>query len=290
MNGNPFDDYLKLRQQFAVTRESAVRALEWAEPLAREALGHYAHREKLGLGEQMQIIPVLTTPADNGGWGEMMPAWFKPYERPLPLFILDNWATPALCWRYWLGDIGPAFCIDNLLKIFTTSSILIPLMPATQRGGAFLRQGALTVLLGLLWLPPAEHEPFLAALPAAASRFAERHRWREKTDLAQAAEWLEAEAFLMVEGQRIHGEEKLRAFFADTPRFESFAALYGGLSFSLAALYHEYGPNWQDWIYQAANVHYRYAAFGLEAWAKWLSRTDPESFVGNHSASSSVAP
>ena len=279
MNGNPFDDYLELRQHFAVTRELAVRALEWAEPLAREALGHYAHREKLGLGEQMQLIPVLTTPADNGGWGELMPVWFKPYERPLPLFVLDNWAAPALCWRYWLGDIGPAFCIENLLKIFTASSILIPLMPATQRGGAFLRQGALTMLLGLMWLPPAEREPFLAALPAAANRFAEKHRWREKTDLAQAAEWLEAEAFLMAEGQRIHGEEKLRAFFADTARFESFAALYGGLSFSLAALYHEYGPNWQEWIFQATNVHYRYAAFGLDAWAKWLSRTDPKSFI-----------
>ncbi len=268
-----FERYLALRPRCAVTRPMAVAALNWAEPLAREALGHYAQRETLGLGAEMQMIPVLTAPADNGGWGEAMPVWFKPYERPLPVLILDNWALPALCWQYWLGDIGPAFCVENLLKIFTASSVLIPLLPPTQRGGQFLRQGALTVLLGILWLPPAEREAFLSALPPAAERFIAERQWRKHPNLAQAAEWLEAEAFLMVEGQRVHGEERVRAFIEDTERFETFLALYGGLSFSLAALAAAYGPDWQSWIFQAVNVHYRYANFGHDVWAQWLSQS-----------------
>lgn len=272
-----FQKYTALRPRFAVTRPMAVSALEWAEPLAREALGVFAHRETLGLGEAMQMLAVLTTPAENGGWGETMPAWFKPYERPLPIYILDNWALPALCWQHWLGDIGPAFCVENLLKVFVASSVLIPLLPATQRGGQFLRQGALTVLLGLLWLPPSDRDAFLLGVARAGERFVDERQWRTQSNLAQAAEWLEAEAFLMVEGQRLHGDEKLRAFFADTERFESFLALYGGLSFSLAALAEAYGPDWQSWIFQAVNVHYRYAAFGLDAWAQWLNRSAHDS-------------
>ncbi len=86
--------------------------------------------------------------------------------------------------------------------------------------------------------------------------------------------WLEAQAFLMAEGRKIGGEEPVRAFLANAEQCEAYAALFGGLCFSVSALYDWYGPEWESWIFQAVNVHYRYAGFGLEQWAKWLGVKD----------------
>lgn len=265
-----FDHYLELRERFAVSRELALTTLRRVEPLARQALGAHAKRDRLELGDELHLIPVLTSPADNGGWGELMPVWFKPYERPLPIFILTNWAMPAVCLHYWLNADSPAVNVENLLTIFVGSSVLIPFMPATQRGGVFLRHGALTMLLGLLWLSPVEREAVVSALRVGGRRFAEVYRLREQIDLAEAVGRLEAEAFLAAEGNRIGGEEKIRAFLADGERFTMYAALFGGLCFSVSALYDAYGPDWEAWVFQAVNVHYRYATFGLEAWARSL--------------------
>lgn len=265
-----FDQYLELRQRFAVSRELALTTLGCVEPLARQALGAHAKRDMLELGDELHLIPVLTSPADNGGWGELMPVWFKPYERPLPIFILDNWAMPALVLQHWMGKTGPAFNVENLLTTFVGSSVLIPFLPATQRGGVFLRHGALTMLLGFLWLPAVDREAWLPALRAGGRRFAEVYGLREQMDLAEALGRVEAEAFLAAEGNRIGGEEKIRAFLADEERFTVYAALFGGLCFSVSALYDWYGPDWEAWVFQAVNVHYRYANFGLEAWAKSL--------------------
>jgi hypothetical protein len=266
-----FDAYLQLRPRFAVSRQLAAETLARAEPLARQALGRHAHRDQLGLGDPLPVIPVITSPDDNGGWGELMPVWFKPYERPLPIFILDNWAMPALLWRSWLGDaIGPAYHLENLLRIFVGSSLLIPFLPATQRGGQFLRHGALTVLLGLLWLPAPDREAFLAASAAGGRRFAQAQRLAPQADLAETIGQVELTAFLIAEGNRIGGEDRIKAFLANGEACGAYADLFGGLCLGIAALYAWYGPDWETWVFQAINVHYRYADFGLEAWAQWL--------------------
>lgn len=273
-----FGQYLELRRRFAVSRDLAIGTLDWAQPLAQRALGAYARRDTLGLSDELPIIPVLSSSANNGGWGELMPVRFKPYERPVPIFILDNWAMTALAWQYWLGEIGPAFKVENLLKIFVGSSVLIPFLPATQRGGQFLRHGALTVLLGLLWLPPADRDAFLPGLQAGGRRFAEVYRLHEQGDLAEFAGRVEAEAFVVAEGKKIGGDNLIEAFLANEQQFNTYAALFGGLCLSVAALYSRYGPKWEDWVFQAVNVHYRYSAFGLDVWAKWLAivRVEPE--------------
>jgi len=264
------EQYLDYRRQFAVTRETAVAALDWAEPLARQALGIHAQRDQMELGERLPVYPVLTTAVNNGGWGELMPVWFKPYERPLPLYILDNWAMLALLWRRWLGDVGPAYNVDNLLKIFVGSGVLIPFLPQVQNGGHFLRQGAFTILLAILWLEPEARADFIAWNTAAARRFAREHRLPGQPDLAGYLGQIEFEAFFVAEGSKIGGEEQIAAFLADESRFQAYAALFGGLSFSLAALFDWYGPDWEAWIYQKVNLDYRLARFGLEAWANWL--------------------
>lgn len=265
-----FAHYLELRQHFTVSRELALATLNRVEPLARRALGAHAKRDQMELGEGLQLIPTLTSPDNNGGWGELMPVWFKPYERPLPIFILNNWAMPALCLRYWMNTTDPAFNVENLLTLFVGSSVLIPFLPAAQRGGAFLRHGALTLLFGLLWIPQEDREAVVSALKAGGRRFAEVYQLGEQADLAEVVGRVEAGAFLVAEGNRIGGDEQIQAFLADEERFNLYGALFGGLCFSVSALYDWYGPEWEQWAFQTVNVDYRYAHFGLEAWAKWL--------------------
>jgi hypothetical protein len=265
-----YERYLEYRRRFAVSREMAVSTLEWAEPLARQALGIHAQRDMMDMGDKLQFIPVMTTNTENGGWGELMPIWFKPYERPVPIFILDNWAMLALMWQYWLGDVGSAFSIKNLLRIFVGGDLLIPFLPEVQRGGHFLRHGVFTIFLGTLWLEPEVRDAFVAYNTAAANRFANAYQLDQQADLSGAMSQLEFEAFFVAEGNRVGGEKGIQDFLANTSQFETYAALFGGLSLSLAAYYDWYGPNWEQWVFQKVNVDYRLARFGLEAWAKWL--------------------
>ena len=265
-----FDQYLENRRHFAVSRELAAGTLDWAEPLARRALGVHAQRGMLGANEKLQLVAVLTSPTENGGWGELMPVWFKPYERPVPVFILDNWALPALLFQHWLGELGPEFRVENLLKVFVGGNILIPFLPTLLQGGHFLRHGSLAMLLGVLWLPAADRVALMEAVAGGARRFAASYRLSEQADLIEFLGQLEFEAFFIAEGSKIGGEEKVRAFLSNEVQFKTYAALFGGLCFSLAALYDWYGSDWETWVFQAINVDYRVPGFGLEQWMKWL--------------------
>ncbi|MFQ5410509.1 MAG: hypothetical protein ACE5FI_19035, partial [Anaerolineales bacterium] len=142
-------------------------------------------------------------------------------------------------------------------------------LPATQSDGNFLRHGALTVLLGTLWLEPAVRDAFMAGNAVGAERFADMHDLCNQADLAEYIAQVEFEALFVAEGARI-GVENVRVFLADEARFETYSALFGALCFSLSALYDRYGPDWETWVFQVVNVHYRLANFSLEAWANWL--------------------
>ncbi len=203
MQAPTIDHYLEYRGRFAVSRELAGQTLEWAEPLARQALGVHALRDNLDLGEKLQFIPVMTSASDNGGWGELMPVWFKPYERPLPIFILDNWAMIASVWQYWIGDVSPEYNVENLLKIFLGGDLLIPFMPQVQGGGNFLRHGALTMLLGILWLEPEARDAFISFSRNGAQRFAETYALRSQANLDKFIGQLEFEAIFVAEGAKI---------------------------------------------------------------------------------------
>ena len=266
-----FAQYLDYRERFEVSRALAVEALAWAEPLARQALGVHSQRDKLDMGEELQYILLMTTAETNGGWGELMPMWFKPYERPLPIFVLDNWAMLALLWQQWLGDeAGEALRVENLLKIFLGGNLLIPFMPDIQQGGHFLRHGAFTIFLAILWLETAERDAILAACQQGAARFAEAYHLREQADLQEFLGRIEFEAFFVAEGSKIGGDGQIKGFLGNKLQFETYAALFGALSFSIAALHNFYGVDWTQWIYQKVNLDYRLARLGLEAWAKWL--------------------
>jgi hypothetical protein len=264
-------DYLDLRARIAVTRELAQNALLWAQPLAMEALGLHTQRQTLVDGELPAYL-VMTTPETNGGWSELMPVWFKPYERPVPLYCLDNWALFALLYRTAFGPQADtsAFTVETLVRVVVGADLLIPFLPGTDGAGRFLRHGALPILLAILWLEPQARDGWLALHERGARFFAATRNLKQIENAGDWLEQVENEAWLVPERGPVAGEAGVGAFLADAARFEPYRALFGGLCLTVAALAAALGNDWRRWVFQSVNVGYRTPEFGLDEIRRWL--------------------
>ena len=271
MSSPAFSDYLEFRSRFAVTRGLAQAALAWAQPLALEALGIHTLRQTLVEGELPAYV-VMTTPETNGGWGELMPVWFKPYERPVPLYCLDDWALFALLYRsaFGLEVDTSAFTGQILARVVIGADLLIPFLPGTDGAGRFLRHGALPILLAILWLETEICEAWLAMHASGAQRFAAEHHVKEIANLPEWLERVENEAFLVPERGGVVDEASVSAFLADETRRLPYQTLFGGLCLGVSALAATLGNDWRRWVFQAVNVAYRNPDFGLSEIRRWL--------------------
>ncbi|MBI3242583.1 MAG: hypothetical protein HYZ49_09860 [Chloroflexi bacterium] len=243
-------DYLELRLRFAVTREAAQGALNWAQPLAMETLGVHTQRQTLVEGELPAYL-VMTTPETNGGWSELMPLWFKPYERPVPLHCLDNWALFALLYRSAFGSDAdtPAFAVENLARVIIGADLLIPFLPGTDGAGRFLRHGALPILLAILWLESEVRDAWLALHECGGQIFVAENNLRDVENLNEWLERIENEAWLAPEREAVASEAAVATFLADPTRFTQYSALFGGLCLSVAALAAALGSDWRQWVF-----------------------------------------
>src|SRR5574341_925054 len=259
-----FEAYEADHARYTVSRAMVQRVLAGVQPLAIEALGLQAARHVLWDG-WLPVNPVMTTPDTNGGWGELMPVWFKPYERPVPLYCLGNWALFADLYRDALGLVGSqdAFNVESLLRVILAADILLPFLPTTQGMGRFLRHGALTVFLSICWLDAPIRDAWLALHDNGAHILA-----REMTQLTSDDEldrWLtevETNAFLVAEQRRVAGEDSVREFLTHGGHYEAYLRLMQCLCLSVAALAGRYGVNWREWASQAVSLHYPLARFG----------------------------
>ncbi len=266
-------EYLGLRERFAITGGLARRALAGAQPLAMEALGIHTQRHTLVEGELPAYV-VMTTSDTNGGWGELMPVWFKPYERPIPLYCLDNWALFALLYHSAFGSEADTatFTAETLVRVIIGADLLIPFLPGADGAGYFLRHGALPVLLAILWLEPEARAAWLAWHARGARTFAAAHHLEPIGNLSEWLGRVERDALLVPERGIVAGEAGVSAFLADTSRVSQYQALFGGLCLSVAALAAARGNDWRGWVFQAVNVGYRTPEFGLAEIAAWLAR------------------
>ncbi len=246
--------------------------MAWAQPLAMEALGIHTQRQTLVDGELPAYI-VMTTPETNGGWGELMPVWFKPYDRPVPLHCLDNWALFAQLYRsaFGTGAEFSAFTVENLVRIVIGADLLIPFLPGTDGTGRFLRHGALPILLGILWLEPEVRDAWLAMHKCGAQRFASMHNLKSIEGHAEWLEQIEVDAWLVPDRGLVAGEAAVEGFLADSTACAQYQALFGGLCLSVSALVASLGVDWRRWVYQTINVAYRLPDFGLNEMTAWLS-------------------
>ena len=265
------DEYFALRPRFPVARDLAQRALAWAQPFAMEALGIHTQRHTLVDGELPAYV-VMTTSKTNGGWGELMPAWFKPYQRPVPLYCLDNWTLFALLFRSAFGRAADTsfFTVENLVRVVLGADLLIPFLPGTDGTGRFLQHGALPILLAILWLEPEVRDAWLAMHDCGARSFAVGNNLKAIDHLSEWLERVENEAWLVPERGVVAGETAVSAFLEDTARAQRYRALFGGLCLSVTALAAGLGLDWRKWVFQVVNVGYRLPDFAMAEIVSWL--------------------
>lgn len=267
-----FNEFIESKPRFTVTREMAQTALAWAQPLAMEALGIHTQRQTLVEGELPAYI-VMTTPETNGGWGELMPVWFKPYERPVPLYCLDNWTLFALLYQSSFGEEAnvEAFNIENILRVVIGADLLIPFLPSTDGAGRFLRHGAMPILLSILWLEPDVREAWLAMHERGAQKFGGERPLEQVENISDYLERIENEAFLVPEQKKVVSESAARSFLDDAAHVNQYRALFGGLCLSVTSLAAALGTDWRRWSFQAVNVGYRTPEFGVTEIGAWLN-------------------
>lgn len=262
-------DVAALRPRFGVTGGAARAALAEVQPYAREALGIHTQRQTLIDGDLPAYV-VMTTPETNGGWGELMPVWFKAYERPVPLYCLDNWALFAALYQASFGPpASGAVDRDALLRVIVGADLLIPFLPGTDGAGRFLRHGILPLLLAILWLPPAARDEWLA-LHAAGARQALARGAVQRGSEAAWLEALETGAWLVPERGSVAGPAAVAAFLGDEDRAGPYAELFVGICVMVTVLAEAWGVDWRRWVFQAVNVGYRTPSFGLPELAAWL--------------------
>ncbi len=289
MSPPAFARYLEFRSRFAVSPELARRALSWAQPLAMEALGIHTQRQTLVEGELPAYI-VMTRPETNGGWGELMPVWFKPYERPVPLYCLDNWGLFASLYSsaFGLETDHPAFTVENLVRVVVGADLLIPFLPGTDGVGRFLRHGALPMLLAMLWLEPNSRDAWLAMHRTGAHTLAASRAMAPGMSLEAWLERVESEAWLAPTRELVAGEGAVAAFLSDTTRAPQYQALFQGLCLSISSLATAWGVDWRRWVFQAVNVGYRTRDFGLAEISGWLNQPATEWGEAHHGSSTTV--
>jgi hypothetical protein len=277
-----FADYQRYAARFAVDHERARQIIGACESLAIEAISVYG-LQHFWRGE-LPVYPVMTTPEDNGGWRHLMPVWFKPYERPVPVYVLNNWALFALVYADSFGPSDEArrlveqtFTLDNLARVVVGTNLLIPFLPTTQGRGVFLRHGMLPFLLSILWLEEDARRAWLRLHELGAARFITALGLAEHADPVATLEELEFLIFARIERNNITSDESVAAFLASDQGEPSgipsllslYQDLFGAINLGITALAAHYQKKsldaWRDWFPQEIGVSYRMSDYAVHA-------------------------
>lgn len=282
-----FADYQRYHSLFAVDQDLIRRIIAACEPLVIEALSVFT-RPHLWRGE-LPIYPVLTTPQENGGWGHLMPVWFKPQDRPVPIYALNNWALFALVYAHSFGSSAKArqlvqqvFTLENVVRVVVGTNLQLPFLPPTQGHGSFFRQGMLPFLLSILWLEEEARQAWLHLHELGAQHFIVSHNLTTHADPVAVLTELEYAIFSRLERNTITNEEAVAAFLTakansinsdaptETPSLLTlYQAMFGAINLgvtALAAYYHIKSlETWRDWILQEIIIPYRMPDYGVEA-------------------------
>lgn len=274
MSRPTFSDYQAARGRFAVDRARVAAALAELEPLAIAALGVYA-AQHLWRGE-LPVYPLITAPAENGGWAQLLPVWFSPHERPMPLHALENWALFATCYAHSFGPSEEAhglaerfFTPDTVLRATLGNNLLLPFLPSTQGRGLFLRQGMIPVMLGIVWLPPAARDGWLRLHELGAARFLAARGELLQGDIAANLADLEFSIFAAMEQTRVVSDEDVERLLAGQLALSDlYQSLFGAICLGVAALaprYRRLGlADWRTWASQEIGVAYRLDDYAIK--------------------------
>ncbi len=273
-------DYQHYSTLFGVDQTLIRRIMAICEPLVIEALDVHARRH-LWQGE-LPVYPVLTSPSQNGGWGHLMPFWFKPQDRPIPFYTLNNWALFALVYAHSFGPSVEArqlvqrfFTIENVVQVVVGTNLQLPFLPTTQGQGSFFRQGMFPFLLSILWLEEDTRRAWLRLHQLGAGCFVDSHNLADCNDPITLLTELEHTIFGNLERNAINNDEAVADFLspaveAGTPSLLGlYNDMFGAINLGITALaaYYQNKPlaAWREWVMQELIMPYRMPDYGVEA-------------------------
>jgi hypothetical protein len=284
-----FDLYQTNKPLFVVDRAFIQDTFARCEPLAVEALSVFGERH-LWQG-RLPVHPVIVAPQNNGGWGHLLPMWFKPHERPVPFYILNNWALFAAMCVHSFGASGEAkrlaevaFTPENVVRVVTGSNLLLPFLPSTQGAGLFFRHGMLPYLLSILWLDEPDRQAWLRLHTLGAEQFITSQHLADEPNPVETLELLEFAVFTRLERNGIESNKDIASFLSPLPEgggpgvrvksseftlLDAYHALFGAICLGVTALAKAYEDkpleDWGTWAYQEIAFPYRTAEFGKQA-------------------------
>lgn len=281
--------YQHYKDRFGVSQDLMRHSLSACEPFAIEALSIYAQRHLWQ--DELPYFSVMTTPVENGGWGRLLPMWFKPHERPVPFYSLDNWALFAL---FYARSFGPSpeagglmesfFQVESLVQVVAGSNLLLPFLPSTQGTGVFFRHGMLPYLLSILWLDKDHTEAWLRLHELGAEGFIASQTLQDDDDPVERLKEMEFQVFGRIERNNIESEQAVDRFLleASTDKDDSLSSFYqllfGAINLGVTALAQEYASkplrDWRSWIYQELSFPYRLPEYGAQAIRNLLARAN----------------
>ncbi|MBX0330921.1 hypothetical protein K2Z83_25005 [Oscillochloris sp. ZM17-4] len=268
-----FATYLAARARFGVAGGQVRQALADLQAPAIAALSVYG-LQHLWRGE-LPAYAVITTPETNGGWGHLMPVWFKPHERPIPIHALDSWALFATAYAHSFGPSGEAraladerFTAEHLLRATLGTNLLLPFLPSTQGRGLFLRHGMLPFLLGILWLPEPVRDGWLRLHELGAARFLAARGELLRGDIAANLAELEFSIFAAMEQAGVTSDAAVAELLAGGSELSLlYAELFGAICVGVTALARRYRreglDQWRAWAPQEIGVGYRLDDYAL---------------------------
>lgn len=269
-------DYFEQKQHFDVDRELIQNALDASQAVAIKALHGFAR----GLWQgELPVYVSMTTPLENGGWGHLMPLWFKPSERPVPFYTLENWALFSLVYADSFGEdaetvalIDKVFTIENIVRLVAGTNILLPFLPTTDGQGYFFRHGMLPYLISVLWMDEHIKNDMLKLHESGARNFIRRHDLAAREDVF---EWLgqhEHSVFSRLERNNIVDDEAIDELLSQQlpgSLFESYQFMFGAINLGVTALVRAYQDKpldeWETWFYQELSYPYRMPNFAEDA-------------------------
>lgn len=276
-------------RRFDVDRELVRRCLAACEPLVLEALDVHAQRH-LWRGE-LPVYPVMTTPQNNGGWGHLMPVWFKPQERPIPFYALQNWGVFALAYARSFGDSEEArqlaaqfFTVENVVRVVVGTNLQLPFLPGTQGRGRFFRHGMLPFTLSILWLEEAARDAWFRLHELSARRFIAAHGLHTCEDPIEVLTGLEYDIFARLERNWVVEDEDVAAFLAAgdgseraRPLLHLYLDMFGAIGLGVSALAGHYRekplPAWRAWVPPELMMPYRLFDYGMAAIRAFIARS-----------------
>ncbi len=282
--GNIATTYQYYTTIFRVDRNFIQRKIAHCEPLVIEALGVYAQRYLWR--DELPVYPVMTTSDKNGGWGHLMPFWFKPQDRPMPFYTLDNWALFALVYAHSFGPSNEAkelvkqvFTIENVGQVIVGTNLQLPFLPATDGHGSFFRQGMLPFLLSILWLDEDTRQSWLRLHQLGSAHFIKTQNLTSHDDPVATLNNLEHTIFNRLERNTVNNDKAVAAFLSvvddpnqmtTTPSLLSlYQDMFGAINLGITALatYYQDKPlkAWRDWVMPELIMPYRLPDYGTEA-------------------------